>query len=519
MPMAPADLHYCTQILLSSPGWKRSNTPVYDATSIPTRPIPSSLAGKKELYWEHGTKLRVKFNDKGQISELVKDKVRKYAKIWEEYANIRFDFVDEGDAEIRISFEKGKGSWSYVGTESVLAELKDQPSMNFGWLDDWTPDHEFARVVLHEFGHALGCVHEHQRPDANIPWDKNKAIEYFMKENSWTNDQVEKNIFFCHSAEEIESSEPDKLSIMMYQYPKTVTTDGSSQGENVVLSQKDKDFIAKVYPMWLGNTCAIPESAKSAILRYGAYHYQAPHLALGICGLHIEKSQCLCAGFHVEDATPSGACLVRDRNPCFDVTNPVDMTWFDVDVQDGDIQAGEVSFGDRHGATENFQTKVTFPRKFNEKPMVVIWLKEICIPFPACSWRIKAIPQEATESAFSLYVSTWNKTRLRHIGVSWIAYSASKSKIQSGIIDTCDFRKWEKYVPKEKGRIVFDKGVFGRKPSVLLGISKFDLSTEQKVNFRAFSSDVSTEGFDWNIEYLEGCIGWAVMLHWVAVQY
>jgi len=51
--------------------------------------------------------------------------------------------------------------------------------MNFGWFDDNTSDSEFSRTVIHEFGHALGMIHEHQHPLAAIPWDKDKVYTYY----------------------------------------------------------------------------------------------------------------------------------------------------------------------------------------------------------------------------------------------------------------------------------------------------------------------------------------------------
>jgi len=31
-------------------------------------------------------------------------------------------------------------------------------------------EREFNRVIRHEFGHALGFIHEHMRPDRNLTW-------------------------------------------------------------------------------------------------------------------------------------------------------------------------------------------------------------------------------------------------------------------------------------------------------------------------------------------------------------
>jgi len=110
----------------------------------------------------------------------IKAKIRQYASVWTQYANIHFDFVDDADAEIRVNVDNSGQSWSRVGT-GCLAVSPDQPTMNFGWLTDSTPDDEFSRVIVHEFGHAVGCIHEHQSPAAGIPWNRTAVEEYYMR--------------------------------------------------------------------------------------------------------------------------------------------------------------------------------------------------------------------------------------------------------------------------------------------------------------------------------------------------
>jgi hypothetical protein len=93
----------------------------------------------------------------------VQEKVEHYASQRSQYANIRFEFfADDPDAEIRISFQQS-GSWSAVGTDALVEEYfpKTEPTMNFGWLKPGLAEEEYLGVVLHEFGHALGMIHEH----------------------------------------------------------------------------------------------------------------------------------------------------------------------------------------------------------------------------------------------------------------------------------------------------------------------------------------------------------------------
>ena len=68
-----------------------------------------------------------------------------------------------GNADIRIGFEPG-ASWSAVGSGADKLD-KTKPTLNLGWLNDnEKPTPEDRSTILHEFGHALGMMHEHQSP-------------------------------------------------------------------------------------------------------------------------------------------------------------------------------------------------------------------------------------------------------------------------------------------------------------------------------------------------------------------
>jgi hypothetical protein len=208
-------------------------------------PLPPSflavITGKR---WLPGRTLRVRFLGGDPV---VQRRLQPFAHQWSDFANIKFVFGDDPDAEIRIAFENS-GSWSNIGTDA-LAVPKNRATMNYGWLKPDTPDNEYSRVVIHEFGHALGCIHEHQNPVAEIPWNKEAVYKYYAgPPNNWSRAQVDLNLFQRYSANITQFSAFDKDSIMLYAIPKTMATGGFEVGWNRVLSPSDKEFIATIYP-------------------------------------------------------------------------------------------------------------------------------------------------------------------------------------------------------------------------------------------------------------------------------
>ncbi|HQU85233.1 MAG TPA: M12 family metallopeptidase [Pyrinomonadaceae bacterium] len=209
--------------------------------------------------WLPGQKLRVKFLDG---SEYVKLKVKTYAQFWEQFANVDFVFVDSGAADIRISFQTEKGaSWSLVGKTSQNWSVRkrngasetyqnsDGTSMNFGWFDNNTSDNEFRRTTLHEFGHALGLLHEHQNMNRDFEWNKPVVLNYYMNELGWSRDQVENQVFYRYGNNtEYSNKAYDKFSIMHYSIDPSFTKNGIGVGSNTNISAGDKALIAEMYP-------------------------------------------------------------------------------------------------------------------------------------------------------------------------------------------------------------------------------------------------------------------------------
>ena len=179
----------------------------------------------------------------------VQKRVQKAAQGWlgPNLANVRFSFRENTtDTLIRISF-RYPGSWSTIGT-TCRQVPKGEPTMNFGWLEPDSPDDEVDQVVLHEFGHALGLIHEHQNPGGDIKWNRKAVMDDLHSDpDNWTDAEIEHNVFEAYSKRETNFTALDPKSIMMYPIPPGWTTDGFSVDLNTKLSDQDKRFIHQQY--------------------------------------------------------------------------------------------------------------------------------------------------------------------------------------------------------------------------------------------------------------------------------
>ena len=198
-----------------------------------------------ESLWKPGREIRIAFMGG---TKKIKDKVRSIGNEWLQYANLKFKYITDPElAHIRIAFNKLQGSWSGLGTDNLSYD-SNEPTMNFGWLDADTPEDEFRGVVLHEYGHMMGCGHEHESPkNGGIPWDKPKALKYYMETQGWSEEEVQEQVFDRYSHDQIRGTRLDKKSIMMYAIPNSITIGNFQVGWNNELSAKDKSYIKKIY--------------------------------------------------------------------------------------------------------------------------------------------------------------------------------------------------------------------------------------------------------------------------------
>jgi serralysin len=182
--------------------------------------------------------------------------VREAAREWMRYANVTFAFRNEPDAgAIRVAFSPPGVCSSFVGTAcEVIARSKATLCLGASLVPAPGQSEEEARerffgYALHEFGHALGLIHEHQQPASGIQWDRDAVIAALSgPPNNWSLEVIERNVFQQIEVSMANHTVFDPDSIMVYPIPAAWTLDGYSVKANRRLSALDKQFIAAQYP-------------------------------------------------------------------------------------------------------------------------------------------------------------------------------------------------------------------------------------------------------------------------------
>lgn len=158
---------------------------------------------------------------------------------WASKCNLKFTFPATGPYDLRIAFDPSGGAWSYVGIDNK--QITSGTTMNLGWTSRAT--------FLHELGHAIGLLHEHQNPNSAIQWNKpNVYADLSGPPNYWSTAMIDFNVLNPHSPANVITTALDKESIMMYSIPARWTTNGFSSPGGQVISTVDASFVGTVYP-------------------------------------------------------------------------------------------------------------------------------------------------------------------------------------------------------------------------------------------------------------------------------
>ena len=197
--------------------------------------------GTWSKFWANGRTLRIAFVDTPTQTKRLA--IEAMIKQWQPSVNLQFEFIDQGESEIRISTSSAANN-SAVGTDALLYE-QHVPTLNLNIEFDHP---EFEITVLHEFGHALGLQHEQQHPKANIPWDKPKVYEFYRTHYGWSEADTDFNVLMPLGGSDHLWGRYDKDSIMHYAVPNELTTGDWEVGINTKISMLDRRVMRKAYP-------------------------------------------------------------------------------------------------------------------------------------------------------------------------------------------------------------------------------------------------------------------------------
>lgn len=200
--------------------------------------------------------LTVRFLNKNATREA---HFRQAALEWEKSCGLKFTYVTSGKADIRVRFDDGNGSWSYIGTDAKSITGASTATLNVGW--------DGLDVCLHELGHAIGLQHEQSNPNKGICWNEQNVIKSLSgPPNNWTLEQIKFNVFAKADPATVNATDWDANSIMQYSIPASWVCDGKAIPGGKAISEQDKKFIASAYPVATPTTTTLTPEQRRQIL-------------------------------------------------------------------------------------------------------------------------------------------------------------------------------------------------------------------------------------------------------------
>lgn len=462
---------------------------------------PPILQGDAK-YWDPSVPVKVYFTGENPDAGLV-NAVKKYAVAWEPFANIKFKFTDQAEFSepcIEITFvELPTGSFTVERT-GVKVRMCLEKSR---FLKREITEAEFGRVVIHEFGHALGAEHEHQREETRILWNKGAVKKAFQKINRRTGlqycefegteltgqcapdyDGSLKGDLFDINTPELTPREHmsvyDPLSIMHYPIPSGYTENIPEIviEPNMFLSKIDKAWIAKYYPhtqpaLEFNSFDCQYDTPVEIIYPRPTLGPQARKRTGGLVKARVKQGHSLHVGTY--NLKTSLASDIVSARVDFLVTPPDDRRF-------------KVGTFNKKFKKENLVVpkKIKFDLPFLEPdPVVIVWLDSIHCEDSARATRVKVYASDITSEGFTIHLDSTDDSSVVYAGGSWVAYPKDTPDIQTGNITPANTSR-EKDVP-------FNNNDFNQNSNLMIAVNQLDFDAGKDIEFAVSASAISAK--------------------------
>ena len=144
------------------------------------------------------------------------------------------------------------------------------------------------------------------------------------------------------------------------------------------------------------------------------------------------------------------------------------------------------------------QKKLYFPRPVKTEVEVEHWIQDFRFstdnaePYACDFWA-----SNVTAKGFTANAS--GSKNAERLAVTWIVYKKGKRKVMSGTFSTDDIEDRGEAEVQNSGRVEFPEGRFQGTPTVLVGLSQFDLAGGRDLRIGVRASGVSNTGFTWHL--------------------
>ncbi|KAJ7664586.1 hypothetical protein DFH06DRAFT_325539 [Mycena polygramma] len=460
---------------------------------VPEGPQTRISAHRPSL-WPNGSRIRVMLANDDRVSDNVRARVQAYAQSWSAWANIYFDFVTTGPSDIRVAFSPNEGSSSVIGTVARNVP-QDQRTMN---LDINILNSSLERLraeTLHEFGHALGLIHEHQSPSAQIPWNLPALYAHYAAVGSnraWVDLNILNDPF---PADQIDADPvADRRSIMIYTVDPSLTDGQYSVPWNTDLSIRDCQRIAEIYPRDAYAIGFVTTNASTV------EPMEWDSVIIGITPQQPAGPQVASALRMIDSAGSEDRVRVRTT-----VEN-VGRDRFTVGIgswgestrlfYNGGVSLMRTPPNDPHfrmgtistrGSLERYSVEFNPPFPSGVIPIVYAAFSGID---SSDNWRGNILIVSQSNTAFDVQISAWGNSNLLNALVQWIAFPSTLPGVEIGT-----FRG----AGGASGMAPL-RNAFISTPAVFTGFQRFDVSPNSHFRLRLNASARNATEVEWSIE-------------------